>query len=73
MISFVELREKANKDQVVKKFKSGKHNIEVMKAANGKFAVQINGDLLDSGFKNEKEASKAAKDFIKLVGEELEI
>lgn len=69
MKTFKELREAA-KDQVVKKLKVGKNQVEITKAKDGKFSVWIGKDKLDDGFASEKEAVSAARDFIKLMGEE---
>ena len=79
MISFAELREKATKlasgEKQVKSFKGGRRKkIEVIIAKKGnKFAAYIDGERLDDNYKNAKEAEKSANDFIKLMGEELEV
>lgn len=79
MLSFVELREKAAKlgsgEKEVKKYKGGKRKkIDVQVVQKGKaFSVYIDGEKLDDNFKNAKDAEKSANDFIKLMGEELEV
>ena len=55
----------------VKKFKVGKANVTIT-SDKGKFGVYINGDKLDDKYKSAKDAEKTAKEFIKLMGEELE-
>jgi len=77
MPSFVELREKfklASGEKQVKAFKGGKSKkIDIVVTQKGKgYTVYINGDKLDDSFKSPKDAEKAANDFIKLMGEELE-
>ncbi len=79
MLSFVELKEKtarlASGEKQVKSYKGGKRkNLDIQIVKKGKaFAVYINGDKLDDNFKNAKDAEKSANDFIKLMGEELEV
>lgn len=79
MLSFVELREKTAKlasgEKEVKKYKGGKRKkIDVQVVQKGKaFSVYIDGEKLDDNFKNAKDAEKSANDFIKLMGEELEV
>lgn len=79
MLSFVELREKTAKlssgEKEVKKYKGGKRKkIDVQVVQKGRaFSVYIDGEKLDDNFKNAKDAEKSANDFIKLMGEELEV
>jgi hypothetical protein len=79
MLSFVELREKAAKlgsgEKEVKKYKGGKRKkIDVQVVQKGRaFSVYIDGEKLDDNFKTSKDAEKSANDFIKLMGEELEV
>jgi hypothetical protein len=73
MHSFVELREKlklASGEKQVKSYKAGRRkDKEVVLAKKGnKFSVYVDGELLDNNYKNEKEASKAADDMVKLLG-----
>ncbi len=75
MLRFSELMEKLDPGyKQVKKFKGGKRkNNEVIIAKKGnKFAAYIKGELLDNSFKSQKDAEKAANDFMKLMGEETE-
>lgn len=72
LMTFKELREKTEKESEVKKFKVGKNQVRITKTSKGKFAVWIGDDKLDDSFGSEKEATKNARDFIKLMGEELE-
>ena len=79
MLSFVELREKTAKigsgEKEVKKYKGGKRKkIDVQVVQKGRaFSVYIDGEKLDDNFKNAKDAEKSANDFIKLMGEEIEL
>ena len=79
MLSFVELREKTAKlasgEKEVQKYKGGKRKkIDVQVVQKGRaFSVYIDGEKLDDNFKNAKDAEKSANDFIKLMGEELEV
>lgn len=79
MLSFVELREKTAKlasgEKEVKKYKGGRRKkIDVQVVQKGRaFSVYIDGEKLDDNFKNAKDAEKSANDFIKLMGEELEV
>jgi hypothetical protein len=73
MHTFVELREKlklASGEKKVTSSKAGKRkNVEVVITKKGsKFGVYVDNELLDSNYKNEKEAQKAADDMIKLLG-----
>ena len=52
----------------VKKFKVGKKSTAVITKNGNKFAVEIDGDLLDKNFKSAKEAEKAANEFADLMG-----
>ena len=74
MLKFAELREKLDPGfKQVKKFKAGKKKNEVIIAKkSNKFAVYIKGELLDNIFRSQKDAEKAANDFIKLMGEDTE-
>jgi len=76
-LSFVELREKvrlAGGEKEVKTFKAGsKKNVTVVVTQNGsKFSVYINDEKLDDNFKSLKDAEKSVKDFVELMGEELQ-
>lgn len=72
MISFEQLRESQSYlAERAKAFRVGKHKVAISKK-NNKFIVHINNELLDSDFKSETEAEKSAKDFIELMGEELQ-
>jgi len=79
MLSFVELREKTAKlgsgEKEVKKYKGGKRKkIDVQVVQKGRaFSVYIDGEKLDDNFKSAKDAEKSANDFIKLMGEEIEL
>lgn len=76
MLTFIELKEKLESgDKVVKTMKLGKgKKVNVQIAQKGKnFSVYINGDKLDDNYKSSKEAEKSAEEFIKLMGEELEL
>lgn len=79
MLSFVELREKTTKlgpgEKEVKSYKGGKRKkIDVQVVQKGRaFSVYIDGEKLDDNFKTAKDAEKSANDFIKLMGEELEV
>lgn len=55
-------------EKEVKSLKVGKKSNAVIKQAGSKFAVYINGELLDKGYKSAKEAEKAAKEFADLMG-----
>ena len=73
MHTFVELREKlklASGEKKVTSSKAGKRkNVEVVITKKGSnFGVYVDNELLDSNYKNEKEAQKAADDMIKLLG-----
>ena len=73
MLSFVELRENvklSGGEKKIKSFKAGKRkDKEVILTKKGnKFGVYVDGELLDSNFKSEKEAQSAADDMIKLLG-----
>jgi uncharacterized membrane protein YcaP (DUF421 family) len=73
MLSFVELREKvklASGEKKIKSFKAGKKkDKEVVLAKKGtKFSVYVDGELLDNNYKNQKEAEKAEKSKVKLLG-----
>lgn len=79
MLSFVELREKTTKlasgEKQVKAFRGGKRkklNVVIAKKGN-KFSAYIDGEKLDDNYKNVKDAEKSVNDFIKLMGEELEV
>ena len=76
-LSFVELREKvrlAGGEKEVKTFKAGsKKNVTVVVTQSGsKFSVYINDEKLDDNFKSLKDAEKSVKDFVELMGEELQ-
>lgn len=79
MLSFIELREKAAKlgsgEKEVKKYKGGKRKkIDVQVVQKGRaFSVYIDGEKLDDNFKSAQDAEKSANDFIKLMGEEIEL
>jgi len=79
MLSFAELREKTTKlvsgEKSVKTYRGGKSKkIDIIIAKKGnKFSAYIDGERLDDNYKNAKEAEKSANDFIKLMGEELEV
>lgn len=76
MITFRELQEKLSAgEKEVKTLKLGKKkNVSVVIAQKGRaFIVYINGDKLDDNYKSEAEAEKTANEFIKLMGEELEL
>ena len=60
-------------EKMVNTIKVGKKKHEAIIAKKGNtFSVYIKGEKLDDGFKNEKEAAKAAEEFAQLMGEELE-
>lgn len=60
-------------EKVVKTIKVGKKKHDAVIAKKGNtFSVYIKGEKLDDGFKNEKDAAKAADEFAQLMGEELE-
>ena len=76
-LSFIELREKvrlAGGEKEVKTFKAGsKKNVTVVVTQSGsKFSVYINDEKLDDNFKSLKDAEKSVKDFVELMGEELQ-
>lgn len=79
MLSFVELREKATKlssgEKQVKAFRGGKRKkLDVVIAKKGnKFSAYVDGEKLADNYKNAKEAEKSVNDFIKLMGEEIEV
>lgn len=72
MQTFKELRHQLNlseaSDKEVKSLKVGKKSQAVIKKKGSKFAVYIDGDLLDDGYKSAQEAEKAAKEFADLMG-----
>jgi len=70
--SFKELRENLLVEKDIKSFKVGKNVVKIT-ANKNKFAVFINGEKLDDSFTSAGEAEKNAKDFIKLMGEELDL
>lgn len=72
MKAFEELRESVKAlSEKTKNLRVGRHKVAISKK-NNKFVVHINNELLDSDFKSEKDAEKSAKDFIELMGEELQ-
>jgi len=74
MLTFVELREKlAAGEKEVKSLKLGKSKkVNVQIAQKGRdFSVYIDDNKLDDNYKSAAEAEKSAKEFIKLMGEEL--
>ena len=79
MLTFTDIREKAqligSGEKPLKSYKAGKKkNVDVLiTQKGGKFGVYINKDKLDDRFKSLKDAEKEAADFIKLMGEELEL
>jgi len=79
MLSFAELREKTTKlasgEKQVKAYRGGKRKkLDVVIAKKGnKFSAYIDGEKLDDNYKNAKDAEKSVNDFIKLMGEELEV
>jgi hypothetical protein len=63
----------ASGEKMLKTVKVGKKKHEAIITQKGnKYGVYIQGEKLDDGFKNEKEAVKAAEEFAQLMGEELE-
>ena len=72
MQTFKELRHQLNlseaSDKEVKSLKVGKKSQAVIKKKGSKFALYIDGDLLDDGYKSAQEAEKAAKEFADLMG-----
>ncbi len=76
MLTFIELKEKLQAgEKEVKSLKLGKgKKVNVQIAQKGReFIVYINGDKLDDNYKTAAEAEKSANEFIKLMGEELEL
>jgi|TARA_B100001094_G_scaffold80988_1_gene77198 hypothetical protein len=79
MLSFAELREKTTKlasgEKQVKAYRGGKRKkLDVVIAKKGnKFSAYIDGERLDDNYKNAKDAEKSVNDFIKLMGEEIEV
>ena len=67
MIKFKELKSSLQ-ENAVKQFKVGKKSKAVITKNGSKFAVEIDGELLDKNFKSAKEAEKAAKEFADLMG-----
>jgi uncharacterized protein YxjI len=67
MLSFKELKESLQ-ENAVKQFKVGKKSKAVITKNGSKFAVEIDGELLDKNFKSAKDAEKAAKEFADLMG-----
>lgn len=53
---------------VVKKLKVGKKSQAVITKNGSKFAVTIDGEVLDSNYKSAAEAEKSAKEFADLMG-----
>ena len=69
MLTFKAIRQNLNEAKsVVKKFKIGKKSEAVITKSGSKFAVTIDGDLLDDKYKSAKEAEDAAKEFADLMG-----
>lgn len=52
----------------IKKFKVGRKSTAIITKKGTKFAVEIDGNLLDDNFKSAKEAEKAATEFADLMG-----
>lgn len=67
MLRFKELKSSLQ-ENAVKQFKVGKKSKAVITKNGSKFAVEIDGELLDKNFKSAKEAEKAAKEFADLMG-----
>lgn len=67
MIKFKELKSSLQ-ENAVKQFKVGKKSKAVITKNGSKFAVEIDGELLDKNFKSAKDAEKAAKEFADLMG-----
>lgn len=67
MLRFKELKESLQ-ENAVKQFKVGKKSKAVITKNGSKFAVEIDGELLDKNFKSAKDAEKAAKEFADLMG-----
>jgi len=60
------LTEASNKQ--IKKFKIGKKSEAAITKVGSKFAVHIDGELLDDKYKSAAEAEKSAKEFADLMG-----
>lgn len=67
MLRFKELKSSLQ-ENAVKQFKVGKKSKAVITKNGSKFAVEIDGELLDKNFKSAKDAEKAAKEFADLMG-----
>jgi len=69
MLKFKTLRQNLNEAATaVKTIQVGKKSKAVITKKGSKFAVTIDGELLDDGFKTAAEAEKAAKEFADLMG-----
>ena len=62
-------------EKIVKTDKVGRRkNIEVtISTKGGKFFVYFDGEKYAGSYRNEKDAQKVVKDYLKLVGEEVEV
>ena len=69
-MKFQELRQKLTEanSQQIKKFKIGKKSEAVITKVGSKFALHIDGELLDDKYKSAVEAEKSAKEFADLMG-----
>ena len=66
MKTFKELREFVDIQESVKSYTVGKHKITIDKNGS-KFSPSIDGELLDSSFKSEKDAVTSVSEFIDLM------
>jgi len=68
MQNFKTLRSKLTEAKAIKTLKVGKKSKAVITKNGSKFAVTIDGDLLDDKYKSAKEAELAAIEFADLMG-----
>jgi|TARA_R110000823_G_C15801117_1_gene487174 hypothetical protein len=71
MKTFLQIRTihevKNSHGELIKKFKVGKHSVEIQKDDKNKFHVHIDGDMLDK-YLTQAQAERMAKEFIKQAG-----
>jgi len=70
MLTFKTLRSNLTEavGKTVKTLKVGKKSKAIISKAGSKYAVHIDGELLDNKYKSAEEAEKSAKEFADLMG-----
>ena len=70
MLTFKTLRSNLTEavGKTVKTLKVGKKSKAIISRAGSKYAVHIDGELLDNKYKSAEEAEKSAKEFADLMG-----